>query len=599
MRMLRLPAAAVALSMMLLACVPLPGTRTPPANDGAQRAQALYTRGQFEQSADAYMALAGQDAQYSDYYRLLAAESWRQGGKLDRSEQALADVRRSHLEGEDAIRFDLLRAEFALRKNDPTTALSLAGNPEHPISPGLQARLLEVRARAQAASGDHWAAAQTRIGMDDSLTGIDREHNRKLALAELVAMGTDNLAATDAKLGPDDRLKPWVHEAQTQLGVAVARAPAQLAQPVGTVGAGGQPGVREGYRAPTAVALLLPASGPLSSAGNVVRDGFFAAYLDAGRNGAPRPTVKVYDSGNDAAHTLSAYDQAVKDGATLVVGPLNRDGVAALFARGALNVPVLALNHPTERVLPPGGTSEFGLLPEAEGAQVADHMIDRGITSAVVMLSSDDFASRAGKAFAAEYLARGGKLTRTTTLQASAVNFSDQVGGIDSAEGSGIFISMKPQQARLLLPQLHLAKVAAPVFGTSHIYAGIDDATSDKDLDGVEFCDAPWMFDAQPGLPRRGDLAAGLASVRGVNARLFAFGMDAWALVPYLDWLRSHVGSYLPGASGQLTADEFGRVRRVLTWARFQDGLARPVAGSLEMDAPAATGIEDSSTNTQ
>ncbi|HEY4146356.1 penicillin-binding protein activator [Pinirhizobacter sp.] len=599
MRMLRLPAAAVALSMMLLACVPLPGTRTPPANDSAQRAQALYTRGQFEQSADAYMTLAGQDAQYSDYYRLLAAESWRQGGKLDRSEQALANVRRNHLEGEDAIRFDLLRAEFALRRNDPATALSLAGNPEHPISPGLMARLLEVRARAQAAGGDHWSAAQTRIGMDASLTGIDREHNRKLALAELVAMGADNLAATDARLGADDHLKPWVHEAQTQLGVAVARAPAQLAQPVGTVGAGGQPGVREGYRAPTAVALLLPASGPLSSAGNVVRDGFFAAYLDAGRNGAPRPSVKVYDSGNDAAHTLSAYDQAVKDGATLVVGPLNRDGVAALFGRGALSVPVLALNHPTERVLPPGGASEFGLLPEAEGAQVADHMIDRGITSAVAMLSSDDFASRAGKAFAAEYAARGGKLTRTITLPVNAVNFSDQIDGIDSAEGSGIFISMKPQQARLLLPQLRLAKVTAPVFGTSHIYAGVDDATSDKDLDGVEFCDAPWMFDAQPGLPRRGDLSAGLTSVRGVNARLFAFGMDAWALVPYVDWLRSHVGSYLPGASGQLTADEFGRVRRVLTWARFQDGLARPVAGSLEMDAPAATGIEDSSSNTQ
>jgi hypothetical protein len=54
--------------------------------------------------------------------------------------------------------------------------------------------------------------------------------------------------------------------------------------------------------------------------------------------------------------------------------------------------------------------------------------------------------------------------------------------------------------------------------------------------------------------------------------------------VPYLDWLRAHVGSYLPGASGQLTADQFGRVRRVLIWAKFQDGLARPIAGNLQMD---------------
>jgi hypothetical protein len=65
--------------------------------------------------------------------------------------------------------------------------------------------------------------------------------------------------------------------------------------------------------------------------------------------------------------------------------------------------------------------------------------------------------------------------------------------------------------------------------------------------------------------------------------------MDAWNLAPYLAWLRDHPGSYLPGATGQLTADQFGRVRRVLVWARFTDGVARPLTGSLQMDdAPSA-----------
>jgi outer membrane PBP1 activator LpoA protein len=100
----------------------------------------------------------------------------------------------------------------------------------------------------------------------------------------------------------------------------------------------------------------------------------------------------------------------------------------------------------------------------------------------------------------------------------------------------------------------------------------------------VEFCDAPWLFDAQPGLPSHGDIAAQLPAARGGAARLFAFGMDAWNLVPYLDWLRAHPGSYMPGASGQLTADQFGRIRRVLIWAQFQNGLARPLGGSLQMD---------------
>jgi outer membrane PBP1 activator LpoA protein len=127
-----------------------------------------------------------------------------------------------------------------------------------------------------------------------------------------------------------------------------------------------------------------------------------------------------------------------------------------------------------------------------------------------------------------------------------------------------------------------------PVFGTSHIYGGVDDAGANHDLEGVEFCDAPWLFDAQPGLPNHADIAMQLPAARGPAARLFAFGMDAWNLVPYIDWLREHAGSYLPGASGQLTADQFGRVRRVLVWAKFEEGLARPLSGSLQMDSAPA-----------
>ena len=149
---------------------------------------------------------------------------------------------------------------------------------------------------------------------------------------------------------------------------------------------------------------------------------------------------------------------------------------------------------------------------------------------------------------------------------------------------------MRPAQARLLLPQLRIARINLPVIATSHVYEGSDDASVNRDLDGVEFCDAPWLFNAQPGLPNHDDIAAQLPSARGGGARLFAFGMDAWSLVPYLDWLRAHPGSYVPGASGQLTADQFGRVRRVLISAQFQDGLAHPLSGNLQTDdMPAST----------
>jgi hypothetical protein len=244
-------------------------------------------------------------------------------------------------------------------------------------------------------------------------------------------------------------------------------------------------------------------------------------------------------------------------------------------------------------------------------------MVERGVHGAYVIVSDDDFAQRAAGAFKAELEARGGHVAGMATLPPGKVNYAKAIAGLGmptsamplppsapepaastpapasstpptpmpaTTGDTGIFISMRPEQARLLLPQMQIAHVGLPVFGTSHIYAGADDAAADRDLDGVEFCDAPWLFDAQPGLPSHDAIAAQLPAARGTSARLFALGMDAWDLVPYLDWLRDHPGSYLPGASGQLTADQFGRVRRVLIWARFQDGLARPLTGSLEMD---------------
>jgi outer membrane PBP1 activator LpoA protein len=168
---------------------------------------------------------------------------------------------------------------------------------------------------------------------------------------------------------PGSRMLPWVNEALSQLGVAVARPQPTLQQPVGTLLPGADANVREGYKVPAHLALLLPANGDYAAASSAIRQGFFAAYLDAARNHAPRPSVRVYDSLGSPDGAVKAYRQAVSDGAQLVVGPLTRTEVAAVFAQSPLPVPLLALNHPDDRQLPAGDVSEFGLLPETEGAQ--------------------------------------------------------------------------------------------------------------------------------------------------------------------------------------------------------------------------------------
>jgi outer membrane PBP1 activator LpoA protein len=604
MRLYRTAALGLAISLAMTACVPPAAQRSPAEISASLNADSLARQGQFDQAAKAYLDLAALAPDNRDHYQLLAAEAYRQEGKLEQVAPLLTGIKRSRLTSTDPVLYDLLQAEIALNQHDAPRALQLTTQPSVAVPAAMQLRLLELRARAMEASGDYWGAARSRVEMDNQLTGLDNTQNRKQIIALLTRVGADSLKQRAAGMRPGDRMLPWIDEALSHMGVAVARPQPTLDQPVGTLMPGDKANVREGYKMPGRVALLLPASGNYAGAGSIIREGFFASYADSARNHAPRAEVRVYDSGGTAASATKAYQQAVDDGAQLIIGPLTRAEVSGVFGLSQLPVPVLALNHPDDKALPATGASEFGLLPETEGAQAADHMAEQGLHNAYVVISGDDFAQRAGSAFKAEFEARGGTVAGSGTL-GGGVNYASVITGLNAtsaASDAGVFISMKPQQARLLLPQLRLARINAAVFGTSHIYGGADDAGSNRDLDGVEFSDAPWLFDAQPGLPNHDDIATPLPAARGVSARLFAFGMDAWNLVPYLDWLHEHPGSYLPGASGQLTADQFGRIRRVLVWAKFQDGIAHPLNGSLQMDSvpistPPAQGTQQPATS--
>ncbi|HEX7128603.1 MAG TPA: penicillin-binding protein activator [Rhodanobacteraceae bacterium] len=459
--------------------------------------------------------------------------------------------------------------------------------PAPPVPPQQQAQLLAEHARAQEAGGDAFGAAHTWAQMAPLVSPMARADNEKQIRRLLLSLDPELLKRDYDALADDDPLKPYARAALEQLGVAMPRALPQLDHPVGTEIGQGDAITREGFRMPAQIALVLPMKGPLATPAEAVREGFFTAYFGT-QSDAPRPQVRSYDSGGTPAQAQAAYNQAVADGANLVIGPLARGSVSAMFAHGLLPVPVLALNHPDSDMPPPPGSAEFGLLPEAEGAQAAAHISERGVRQVVVFIGSDDRARRAAAAFKAQFESLGGQVLSEASLSNGNVDYSDAIHAAlgDAPPDAGIVLLMRPQTARLLMPQLHLANATQPVFATSLIYAGGDNATADRDLDGVEFCDAPWLFDAQPGLPDHASIAAQLPDARGAAARLFAFGMDAWALAPYLDWLRTHPGTYVPGATGQLTEDAQGRVHRVPVWATFRDGVAQPVAAGMD-NAPA------------
>ena len=596
---------AIGLALLLAGCAEIAGNRenVPAATD----AEKWFKNGEFDRAGQAFMDIADSDREYRDHYRLRAAEAFREEGNLNAVAWALDGVKARRLPEAEQPRLDLLEAELALSKQDAQRALTLLTLDDTKLSRPLRLRAFELRARAQLLAGDAFGSARTRAALNPSLQGRDREQNEMQIIDTLARVDPESLKQQGTSLMPGDALRPFIDQALRRAGQALPQSLAQPGLPVGTL-PGGQNAVNgEGYRPAHVIALLLPIEGQLKAVAQAVRDGVFAAYFSDPHS--PRPELRLYDAGNSANEAVAAYQRAVTEGADHVIGPLRRDAVSAVFAQNPLPAPVLALNLPEHGEPPPPGSAAFGLNPDTEGAQAAQHLLDRGINHAAIITADTDWAERAAAAFRAQFEAGHGTVIGESRLKTGDLNFSTNIqralstlpaqttatpaqtapapADAAGAANTGIFISMPPQQARLLVPQIKLAGYASlPVFATSHIFGGLTNPGMDRDLDGVEFCDAPWLFDAVVGLPRHSDVANSLESARGAGARLFAMGMDAYALAPYLDWMSQHHDAYLPGATGQLSNDGTGRVQRLLTWARFAEGVAAQASGSLQMSTP-------------
>ncbi len=574
------------LLVLLASCATVPQAPSTAQLAAVQRVEAQQQQGDYAAAAAEWLRLAREYKAWRDGYLLNAAENFRQLGNWTRASGVLQRIEPRGLSFAEGIQFDLLNAGAALAAGDVERALTLTSNAGQ-LPQKWRLRGQELRARALAAAGQPLEAARVRMDMNALLAGFDRGQNEKQLLQLLQGMDPAELQARASSLGAQDPLRVWVSEALEASGKSLPTTMPQPQYPVGTLlpTSGHTKVTAEGYVPLQKVALILPMSGALQAAGKAVHDGFMQAWTRDASHTA-NMQLDVLDTGGSPMGALQAYREALAAGVELVVGPLSSAGVAAVFRRDALPVPVLALNHP-DQGMPPAGSSEFAMPPEAEGARVAMRMRMRGLNQAVIFEADTDWAQRAAGAFQAQFEGNGGTVTGTATLPRTQVNYASAIQALlaNAGPATGVFIAMGPRQGRLLVPQLRIARVTQPLFATSHIYAGETNVGLDRDLDGVVFCDVPWLFGAQSGIVDRASLDEENPSIRGPAARLFAFGMDAFALMPYLDWLRSHPGSYLPGATGQLTMDSFGRIRRTPIWATFINGVATPVTGALVGDA--------------
>lgn len=312
------------------------------------------------------------------------------------------------------------------------------------------------------------------------------------------------------------------------------------------------------------VALLLPLnSAAFGRAAEAVKQGFMAA--SAAQPGTL--AVKVYASSDQADDIVAAYGQATQAGAQIVVGPLTKNGVAALAASNRVSVPTLALNLPEQDTGLPPQLYLFGLAADQEARQVARTAFGEGRRSAAVISSGNSLARRIQLAFVDEWQQLGGSIASENHF--SGANAGEIRDALKKQSPEIIFLAMDGRDARLLRPYLNHDM---PTYATSQIYAGNGSLQKYYDLNGIQFVDMPWLL--QPDhlavmiYPRpEGQPGAELE-------RLYALGIDAWRLAGMLLSTPPGTPLSLDGVTGQLSLEGSHQFSRYGVLAEFRAGEA-------------------------
>ncbi len=338
-------------------------------------------------------------------------------------------------------------------------------------------------------------------------------------------------------------------------------------------GRDGQPGTAAPTRpAPRVqIAVLLPDAGRYAEAGKAVRAGIVAAQTQGGQD----TELRFYAS-RDPRQTPELLRQAAANGASLAIGPLEKEAVDALALQPALPIPTLALNRATGEAAPTN-LIQFALDPEDEARDAARKAWGLGFHGALLLYPANPWGERLAGAFRREWLGRGGTFAATHAFDPEQPDLPQGLladalaGSIHAVPAECVFLVATAAQARQLWPHiLASAPGLPPVFATSHVFEGVQDIEGNRLLTGLRFVEIPWMVDTAPTDPlSRASLDRAQGGLDPRYIRLYAMGIDAYRLLPYLEGLATRPGGYVDGYTGRLSLDDRRRVQRELVLAQM------------------------------
>ncbi len=588
--------------MTLLACAPAERTRSVDdvVSDAVTRQSGVIER---TDSPEYYIRLASEsEGEIRQQHLLRAAELLIERGDIQLAEAQLQNLSGEQLEHHKQVQINLLAARIALANGNPSQALQLLP-PTDLLGPQQRIDSARLAADASFQLGHYLYAVEQRVAIDAQLDNEARAANHQAIWLALSSMPQIELAQARSD---NPITNGWLELARIMRRGMIGTAPLQDSvldwgtrypnHPVSNAFIDKLIDQHLASRQATHhIAVMLPLQGKYAKVSEAIRNGFITAWFDADS----RPNVRFYDTSAETADFDALYQQALTEGAQTIVGPLDKTTINRLALSPGLEMPLLSLNYTSNPLSYADNLFQFGLLPEDEARQAAELAIRQGKRRAAVLTPESAWGTRLQNAFVQRFSGLGGTIISTQQYDPKADDYSRPIRKLFNIDQSNrrhrdlqrllgmslkftphrrqdvdmVFLAATARSARGIMPALKFHHAGElPVYATSHVYTGKPDRNADRDLNGLLFCDLPWLLTSQSAYKQ--SFKQRWPALQHYT-RLYALGVDAYHLVRNLPYLQGNDIARFPGETGNLSLDETGRVHRELVWARFVNGLPR------------------------
>lgn len=545
-------------------------------------------------------------------YRVKAAHLFIEAGEIQQAKQQLDILQeqfnnRQVLDGTDANTTQaailLLSAEIAITEQNLLLANKLIAEIK-PITREQQIDFYTLKANIDYLSGDYMLAVNRRVQLDTYIVDEkDKNRNYQKTWAAL-----SNLSSRQLKNQHSDNpvIKGWLDLARVMRSGQhnISQLENDLLDwgtrnPLHPVSNSFLTELINDYQIDVSdkkhIAVILPMQGNLSQVTANITNGLLSAYYNDS-NSPIKPAINFYDSSNEELTFNQLYQQAVDDGATHIIGPLDKAVINQLAQQGELDIPVLTLNYSENAFSYTENLFQFGLSPNDEVRQVAELAIKQNKKHAAVFYPDSEWGKRLNKAFTEHYEFLGGTILTASDYATNSNDYKRPIRTLLNLDQSAIrhrkventisartqselyrrqdidmiFMAATHHSARGIMPAFKFNHAGdLTVYSTSHVYTGKINRELDRDLNSLIFCDLPWIL--QNTSPLVKTFKQNWPQQENFT-RLFALGVDAYHLIYNLDYLQDKDYAFYAGQTGNIQLDDFNRITRKLLWAQFKNG---------------------------